>query len=112
MNEISWEDFQKIDMRVGTIRKAEFFAEAKKPAIKMLVDFGDEIGELNTSAQVTRRYTATELPGRQVIAVVNFPVKRIAGFKSECLVLGIVGDREDVVLLNPDQKVRNGLKIG
>lgn len=112
MNKINWEDFQKIDIRVGTIKKAEFFAEAKKPAIKMLVDFGDEIGELNTSAQITRRYTATELHGRQVIAVVNFPVKRIAGFKSQCLIMGVVGENEDVVLLNPDQKVKNGLKIG
>lgn len=112
MNKINWEDFQKIDIRVGTIKKAEFFVEAKKPAIKMLVDFGDEIGELNTSAQITRRYTAMELHGRQVIAVVNFPVKRIAGFKSQCLIMGVVGENEDVVLLNPDQKVKNGLKIG
>jgi len=111
MSEISWNDFEKIEMHVGTILKAEDFPEARKPAFQMEVDFGESIGIKKTSAQITRRYTKEELPGRQVIAVTNFPVKRIAGFKSECLVLGIVGDDTDVVLLSPDQKVPNGLRI-
>ncbi|MFV8224748.1 tRNA-binding protein [Christiangramia aquimixticola] len=111
MEEINWNDFEKVDMRVGTIIKAEEFPEARKPAFKMTIDFGAEIGTRQTSAQITRRYTLEELPGRQIVAVVNFPVKRIAGFKSECLVLGAVGDETDVVLLSPGQKVPNGLKI-
>lgn len=111
MEEINFSDFEKIDMRVGTIKTAEDFPEAKKPAYKLTIDFGDEIGEKRSSAQITRRYTREELHGRQVIAVVNFPIKRIAGFKSECLVLGVVGDETDVILLSPDQRVPNGLKI-
>ncbi|MFV8281738.1 tRNA-binding protein [Christiangramia marina] len=111
ISEISWEDFEKVDMRVGTILEAEELPKARKPAYKMLIDFGEEIGAKRTSAQITRRYAMEELPGRQVIAVVNFPVKRIAGFKSECLVMGVVGDETDVVLLSPDQKVPNGLRI-
>lgn len=111
MEEISFSDFEKIDMRVGTIQKAEDFPEARKPAYKLTIDFGEEIGEKRSSAQITRRYTREELHGRQVIAVVNFPIKRIAGFKSECLVLGVVGDETDVILLSPDQRVPNGLKI-
>ncbi|WP_026915353.1 tRNA-binding protein [Christiangramia portivictoriae] len=110
-NAINWEDFAKVDMRVGTILEAEDLPKAKKPAYKMLIDFGEEIGTKRTSAQITRRYTKEELPGRQVIAVVNFPEKRIAGFKSECLVMGVVGDKTDVVLLSPDQRVPNGLRI-
>lgn len=112
MNEINWEDFEKVDIRVGTIVKAESFPEARNPSFKLQIDFGDEVGVKNSSAQITRRYTVEELPGRQVIAVVNFPVKRIAGFKSECLVLGVMGTNKDVVLLCPDQKVKDGLKIG
>lgn len=112
MNEINWADFEKIDIRVGSILKAEAFPEARDPAIKLQIDFGEELGIKKSSAQITRRYTVEELPGRQIIAVVNFPVKRIAGFKSECLVLGIMGNDKDVVLLCPDQKVKTGLKIG
>jgi tRNA-binding protein len=111
MAEIDWNDFEKVDMRVGTIIEAEDFPEARKPAYKMTIDFGEEIGTRRTSAQITRRYTLEELPGRQIVAVVNFPVKRIAGFKSECLVLGAVGEETDVVLLSPGQKVPNGLRI-
>lgn len=110
--ELDWNDFEKVEMRVGTIISAEAFPEANKPAYKLTIDFGGEMGKKMSSAQITRRYTTEELPGRQVVAVVNFPVKRIAGFKSECLVLGVMGDNEDVVLLTPDQKVENGLKIG
>lgn len=111
MENIDWKDFEKIDMRVGTILTVENFPEANKPAYKMTIDFGEEVGEKRTSAQITRRYTRKELPGRQIIAVINFPVKQIANFRSECLVLGIVGDETDVVLISPGQKVPNGLKI-
>jgi len=111
MEEINWNDFEKVDMRVGTITLVEEFPEARDPAYKLNIDFGSEIGEKRSSAQITRRYTKEELPGRQIIAVVNFPVKRIAGFKSECLVLGVLGDNKDVVLLSSDQKMPNGSKI-
>ncbi|SDS67542.1 tRNA-binding protein [Gramella sp. MAR_2010_147] len=111
MEEINWSDFEKVGMRVGTITKVEEFPEARDPAYKMTIDFGEEIGEKRSSAQITRRYTREELPGRQIIAVINFPVKRIAGFKSECLVLGVLGENKDVVLLSPDQKMPNGSKI-
>jgi len=111
MEEINWEDFKKVEMRVGTITSAESFPEARDPAYKLNIDFGEEIGEKRSSAQITRRYTREELQGRQVIAVINFPVKRIAGFKSECLVLGVLGENKDVVLLTPDQKMPNGSKI-
>ncbi len=112
MKEIDWNDFEKIEMRTGTILAAEEFPEARKPAYKLKIDFGKAIGVKNSSAQITRRYTREELQGRQIIAVVNFPVKRIAGFKSECLVMGILGADDDVVLLSSDQRVENGLKIG
>ena len=112
MEEIDWNDFEKVEMRIGTVISAETFPEARNPAFKLKIDFGEGIGEKMSSAQITRRYTKEELPGRQIIAVVNFPVKRIAGFKSECLVLGVMGDDKDVVLLSPDQKVPNGLRIG
>jgi len=111
MEEINWNDFEKVDMRVGTITLVEEFPEARDPAYKLNIDFGSEIGEKRSSAQITRRYTKEELPGRQIIAVVNFPIKRIAGFKSECLVLGVLGDNKDVVLLSSDQKMPNGSKI-
>ncbi len=112
MKEIEWKDFEKVEMRIGTIISAEEFPEAKNPAFKLLIDFGAEVGEKRSSAQITRRYTREELPGRQIVAVVNFPVKRIAGFKSECLVLGVLGENKDVVLLSPDQKMPNGSLIG
>lgn len=111
MTEITWDDFEKVEMRVGTIISAEDFPEARDPAFKLQIDFGPEIGEKRSSAQITRRYTKEELPGRQIIAVVNFPVKRIAGFKSECLVMGVLGENKDVVLLSPDQKMPNGSLI-
>jgi len=108
---ISWEDFEKIDMRTGTILEATVFAKAKKPAYQLSVDFG-ELGVKKSSAQITVHYTPEELVGRQVVAVVNFPPKQIANFISECLVLGIYDENNDVVLLSPGKPVPNGLKIG
>ncbi|WP_085524218.1 chaperone CsaA [Tuberibacillus sp. Marseille-P3662] len=104
------DDFSKLDMRVGTIVKAEPFLEARQPAIKLQIDFGD-LGEKSSSAQITKRYTPEQLEGRQVIAIVNFPSRRIAGFKSEVLVLGGTPDEADVVLLQPDAQVPNGTPI-
>jgi tRNA-binding protein len=109
---ITWSDFEKIEMRVGTILQAEPFPEAKKPAFKMQIDFGPEIGIRNSSAQITIHYQVEDLPGRQVIAVVNFPPKRIAGFESQCLVLGLYDENNDVVLLQPERKTPNGSRVG
>lgn len=108
---ISWNDFEKIDIRVGTIIEAALFPKAKKPAYRLTIDFG-ELGIKKSSAQITALYTTEELTGTQVIAVVNFPPKQIADFFSECLVLGIYTPDNDVVLLQPQQKVINGSKIG
>lgn len=112
MQEITWKDFEQVEMRTGTIIEAKEFEKARKPAYKLLIDFGKEIGKLKSSAQITRRYTLEELPGRQVIAVINFPKKQIADFMSECLILGAVGEDGDVVLLATDQRVENGRRIG
>lgn len=111
-NLISWNDFEKIEMRVGTIMEVNDFPEARKPAFQLKIDFGPAIGALKSSAQITRRYSKEDLVGRQVIAVVNFPKKQIANFMSECLVLGAVGSESDIILLQPDVKVENGLRIG
>ena len=108
--EISWNDFQKVDIRVGTVIKAEIFKEARNPAYKLWIDFG-ELGILKSSAQITTLYQPEELLEIQVLAVVNFPKKQIANFMSECLVLGVVDGSKDVVLIQPKQKVENGLRI-
>ena len=109
---ISWSEFEKVEMRVGTIVEVNDFPEARKPAYQLTIDFGNEIGILKSSAQITKRYQKGDLPNRQIIAVVNFPKKQIGKFMSECLVLGAVGDESDIVLLQPDFKVENGLRIG
>ncbi|EIJ39155.1 MULTISPECIES: tRNA-binding protein [Galbibacter] len=112
MTDLSWSDFQKVEMRVGTVIEVKDFPEARNPAYKLNIDFGAEIGVRKTSAQITKRYKKEDLVNKQVIAVVNFPKKQIANFMSECLVIGAVGEEGDVVLLNPDFKVENGLRIG
>lgn len=108
---ISWNDFEKVEMRVGTIIDAKEFPEARKPAYQLSIDFGEAIGIKKSSAQITKRYSKEDLIGKQIIAVVNFPKKQIGKFNSECLVLGSVNG-EDIVLLTPDLKVENGLRIG
>lgn len=109
--ELSWTDFQKVEMRVGTIIDVEDFPEARKPAYKLQVDFGEEIGVKKTSAQITARYAKEDLLQRQVVAVVNFPKKQIANIMSECLVLGAVND-DDIALIQPEARIQNGLRIG
>jgi len=111
METISWNDFEKIDIRVGTIIEAKEFPKARKPAYKLTIDFG-EFGIKQSSAQITKFYSVEELIGQQVIAVVNFPPKKIADFLSECLVLGSYDENNDVVLIQPKHSVSNGSKIG
>jgi tRNA-binding protein len=108
---ISWNDFEKVDMRVGTIIEVTNFPNARKPSLQLLVDFGT-LGIKKSSAQITALYQKENLIGRQVIAVVNFPVKQIANFFSECLVLGVYNEDNNVVLLQPSLQVKNGCKIG
>lgn len=107
----TFDDFLKLDIRVGKIVEAKVFEKARKPAYKLVVDFGDEIGLKNSSAQITDFYTPEELIGEQVLGVVNFPPRNIAGFQSEVLVLGIYAEG-GVVLIQPEQKVKKGDKLG
>lgn len=109
---ITWTDFEKVEMRVGTITEVNDFPEARKPAFQLTIDFGAEIGIRKSSAQITKRYTKEDLLDKQIIAVVNFPKKQIGKFMSECLVLGSVGEENDIVLLTSDLPVENGLRIG
>lgn len=111
MEQITWNDFSKVDIRVGTILEAEVFIGAKIPAYKLKIDFG-ELGIKKSSAQITARYQPQDLIGKQIIAVVNFPPKQIATFMSECLVLGAIGDEKVVTLLSPNLSCKNGEKIG
>ncbi len=109
--QITWSDFEKIDIRCGTITEVQVFLKARKPAYKLWIDFG-ELGIKKSSAQITDLYQSETLVGRQVIAVVNFPPKQIADFISECLVLGVYDSDGSVVLLKADKAMENGSKIG
>lgn len=111
MAEIAYDDFQKVEIRVGTVIRAEPYPEARKPAIKVWVDFGSPLGVKKSSAQLTKHYTPESLLGRQVIAVVNFPPRQIGAFMSEILVLGLPDMDNQVVLLGPDQPVPNGGRL-
>ncbi len=110
--ELTWSEFEKVEMHVGTILEANDFPGARKPAFQLVIDFGVEIGIRKSSAQITKRYSKEDLVDKQIVAVVNFPRKQIGNFMSECLVLGSVGADNDIVLLTSDLKVENGLRIG
>lgn len=110
--DLTWAEFEKVEMRVGTILEVNDFPEARKPAYQLTIDFGPEIGIRKTSAQITKHYLKDDLQHRQIVAVVNFSKKQIGKFMSECLVLGAMGEEGDVILLAPDFKIENGLRIG
>lgn len=111
MKEITWSDFEKVELRVGTIIEIKDFPEARKPAYKLTVDFGKEIGIKKSSAQITDHYQKEDLMGKQIIAVINFPPKQIGPFMSECLVTGLPDSDGKVILISPDQAVENGSKL-
>ncbi len=111
MQEIGWDDFARVELRVGTIVEVDDFPEARKPAWKLLVDFGPEIGLKKSSAQITHLYTREDLIGKQVLGVVNFPAKQIGPVRSECLITGFIRDDGAVVLAVPDEPVANGLRL-
>lgn len=108
---LTWDEFSKVEMRIATIISAEKFKEVKKLAYKLILDFG-KYGKKKTSAQITKLYSPADLIGRQVIAVINFPPKQIANIMSECLILGAVGDNQEVTLIEPEREVENGTRIG
>lgn len=112
MSTISWSDFEKIEIHTGTVIVVKDFPEARKPAYRLWIDFGTELGIKKSSAQITVHYAKEDLLNRTIVAVTNFPPKQIAGFISECLVLGIYDENNHVILLNPDRPVRNGQRIG
>lgn len=111
MEEISWNDFEKVDMRVGTILNVADFPKARKPAYQLTIDFGDELGIKQSSAQITVHYSKEELLGKQIVAIVNFTKKQIANFFSECLVTGFADDNGDIILTTVEKKVPNGAKL-
>lgn len=108
---ISYEDFTKVDVRVGTIVNAEAFPEARRPALKLFIDFGTDVGMKKTSAQITHLYKKEDLIGKQVLAVVNFPPKQIGSFMSEVLVLGLSNENNEIVLVEPESRVPNGQRM-
>lgn len=110
--DLTWSEFERTDMRIGTIIEVNDFPGARKPAFQLTINFGEKIGIRKSSAQITKRYQKEDLLNRQIVAVVNFPKKQIGKFMSECLVLGAVGEEGDVILLTPDFKIKNGLRIG
>lgn len=112
MSAISWDDFEKIDIRCGTVIDIKDFPKARKPSYQIWIDFGVELGIKKSSAQITQYYKKEDLINRQVIAVINFPPKQIAGFFSECLVLGVYDENNHVILLQPERAVNNGQRIG
>jgi tRNA-binding protein len=112
MSVISWNDFEKVDIRCGTIVEVKDFPKAKKPSYQFQIDFGEELGMKRSSAQVTHHYKKEDLLNKQVIAVINFPPKQIADFFSECLVLGVYDENNHVILLQPERAVNNGQRIG
>ena len=112
MADLTWNDFQKVELRVGTIVAVDVFPEARRPAWKLTVDFGREIGVRRSSAQITDHYNEQDLLKKQVLAVINFPPKQIGPFMSECLVTGLIQDDGSVVLAVPDKPVANGLRLG
>ncbi|MCK4748294.1 MAG: tRNA-binding protein [Bacteroidales bacterium] len=112
MNSISWTDFEKVELRAGTVVEVKEFPEARKPAFKMLIDFGEEIGIRKSSVQIKELYATNELLGKQVICVINFPPKQIGPFISECLVTGLYREDGSVVLAIQDKEVQNGARLG
>ena len=111
MNDLSWQEFERVELRVGTVVTAEVFKEARKPAIKLTIDFGDEIGTRKSSAQITDHYTPEALIGKQISAVVNFPKKQIGPIMSECLVTGFIQDDGSIILAIPDKIAKNGSRL-